>query len=61
MAIGLLPLLGREGMVAMVVHNFLLRNDHPLMGKARSDRGHRSPLSSGKGRAGGHGHTPFSS
>ena len=45
----------------VVVHSFLLRNDPPLLGNERSDRGHRSPPSSGKGRAGGHGHTHLSS
>ena len=42
MAIGLFPLLGREGVVVMVIHICLLRVSSP-------------PL--GKGRGGGHGHT----
>ena len=44
-AIGLLPLLGKEGVVVMVIHICLLRISSP-------------PL--GKGRGGGHGHTQLS-
>ena len=35
MAIGLLPLLGREGAVVMVIHLFLLRMSYCFLGKGR--------------------------
>ena len=55
------PLLGKVGVVAMVIHNSLLRGSTTQLEKRKDYRGHRFPPSSGKGRGGGHGHTPFSS
>ena len=53
--------LAKELSSFLVRHSPLLRGSPSHLGIGRGDRGHRSPTSSGEGRADGHGHTHVSS